>query len=109
MTYKSKVFLSGGFNSNWQLIVTDKLKDEFVFFNPKEHGLEHSDFYTIWDIHFIKECDIMFVNILRKSLNYTLLLLFIPQPTTDPAPASAARGIAAVTIRNAVAAKENGP
>ena len=60
MNYKAKVFLSGGFKSNWQSNVIEAVDDKFVFFNPREHGLEHSDFYTTWDIHFIKECDILF-------------------------------------------------
>lgn len=60
MSYKAKIFLSGGFKSNWQLKVVEALKDQFIFFNPREHGLEHSDFYTTWDIHFVKECDILF-------------------------------------------------
>jgi len=60
MNYKAKVFLSGGFKSNWQSNLITNLENEFIFFNPREHGLEHSDFYTTWDIHFIKECDILF-------------------------------------------------
>ena len=60
MNYKTKVFLSGGFKSNWQSDVIAKFENEFIFFNPREHGLEHSDFYTTWDIHFVKECDILF-------------------------------------------------
>lgn len=60
MSYKAKVFLSGGFKSNWQKNVIDELGQSFTFFNPREHGLEHSDLYTTWDIHFVKECDILF-------------------------------------------------
>ncbi len=60
MKYKAKIFLSGGFKSNWQAKVIKPLNNKFIFFNPREHGLEHSDFYTTWDIHFIKECDILF-------------------------------------------------
>ena len=60
MSYKAKVFLSGGFKSNWQATLITELSDKFIFFNPREHGLEHSDFYTTWDIHFVKECDILF-------------------------------------------------
>ncbi len=60
MNYKAKVFLSGGFKTNWQSEVIKELSDRFIFFNPREHGLEHSDFYTTWDIHFVKECDIFF-------------------------------------------------
>ena len=60
MNYKAKVFLSGGFQTNWQSRVIEAANDKFIFFNPKEHDLEHSDFYTTWDIHFVKECDILF-------------------------------------------------
>lgn len=60
MNYRAKVFLSGGFRSNWQTKVIEALAEKFIFFNPREHGLEPSDSYTIWDIHFIKECDIFF-------------------------------------------------
>jgi nucleoside 2-deoxyribosyltransferase len=60
MNYKARVFLSGGFRSNWQSEVIKATDGKFIFFNPREHGLENSDFYTSWDIHFIKECDIFF-------------------------------------------------
>lgn len=60
MSHKPKVFLSGGFRSNWQANVIAELGDKFTFFNPREHGLDHSDSYTLWDIHFIRQCDIFF-------------------------------------------------
>ena len=60
MNYKAKVYLSGGFSTNWQSKVVKNLDQKFIFFNPREHGLEHSDFYTTWDIHFVKNCDILF-------------------------------------------------
>jgi hypothetical protein len=60
MNNKAKVFLSGGFKSNWQSKVIQELGSNFIFFNPREHKLEHSDLYTSWDIHFVRECDIIF-------------------------------------------------
>ncbi len=60
MSYKAKVFLSGGFKSNWQQDVVDQLGNDFLFFNPRSHGLDNSEQYTTWDIHFVKECDIFF-------------------------------------------------
>jgi nucleoside 2-deoxyribosyltransferase len=60
MNNKAKVFLSGGFKSNWQSKVIQELGDNFIFFNPREHGLDKSDLYTTWDIHFVRECDIIF-------------------------------------------------
>jgi nucleoside 2-deoxyribosyltransferase len=60
MNYKPKVFLSGGFKSDWQSKLIQSLEGKFVFFNPREHGLEKDDSYSTWDIHFVKECDILF-------------------------------------------------
>jgi nucleoside 2-deoxyribosyltransferase len=57
---KQKVFLSGGFKSNWQQRVYDKLDGDFIFFNPRAHSLEDSNEYTFWDVHFIKQSDIIF-------------------------------------------------
>ncbi len=57
---KPKVFLSGGFKSNWQKAVIDEFKENFTFFNPREHALEDANLYTTWDIHYVRECDIFF-------------------------------------------------
>lgn len=57
---KAKIFLSGGFRSGWQDVIKDRFKHKFTFFNPRNHNLEDSDLYTAWDIHFVKECDIVF-------------------------------------------------
>lgn len=57
---KLKVFLSGGFKSDWQSRVIEQCNENFIFFNPREHGLYNPDQYTVWDIHFIKQCDIFF-------------------------------------------------
>src|SRR5260221_12890762 len=57
---KQKVYLSGGFGSNWQQQVIEKIGSQFIFFNPREHNLENPDQYWTWDIHFIKQCDIVF-------------------------------------------------
>lgn len=57
----NKIYLAGGLKSNWQEIVEGNLSDQFIFFNPRNHGLEtDSKYYTVWDIHHIKKCDIMF-------------------------------------------------
>lgn len=55
-----KVFLSGGFHSNWQQQVIEQLKEKFYFLNPREHGLESPEQYTVWNIHQVKQCDILF-------------------------------------------------
>jgi len=57
---KQKIFLSGGFHSNWQNSLISKYNDKFIFLNPREHGLMKPTDYTFWDIHFVRRCDILF-------------------------------------------------
>lgn len=59
---ETKIYLSGGLNlSDWQSEVISKLgKKGFVYFNPREHQLIHSREYTIWDLYYVKNCDILF-------------------------------------------------
>lgn len=57
---KLKVFLSGGFRSDWQNKIIERYIDDYIFFNPREHGLDDPNQYTTWDIHYIKQCDIFF-------------------------------------------------
>lgn len=58
----TKVYLSGGMNqSNWQQAVIDKVTtDGYLFYNPREHNLIQSKEYTIWDLFYVKQCDIVF-------------------------------------------------
>lgn len=58
--YKPKVFLSGGFKSNWQDKLIEKLGNEFLFFDPRKHQLNESNEYALWDVHFVKQADIFF-------------------------------------------------
>lgn len=55
-----KIYLAGGFRSNWQLEVISKFKDSFIFFNPQQHNLQAPDQYTSWDLHQVKNADILF-------------------------------------------------
>ena len=57
---KQKVYLAGGFKSNWQEIVINQLKDQFIFYNPRNHNLESPADYSVWDRHYVKQCDILF-------------------------------------------------
>ena len=57
---KQKIYLSGGFSSNWQKQIIESLGDKFIYFNPRDHKLKESKKYWTWDVHFIKECDILF-------------------------------------------------
>ena len=67
------VYLAGGFSSNWQKVVIDQCSG-FVFFNPRakerpegvdiEMPLEE---YSVWDLHYIKQSDIVFVYAERSN------------------------------------------
>jgi len=57
---KQKVYLSGGFKSNWQEKVISELGEDFIFLNPREHELKDASQYWAWDVHFVRQCDIVF-------------------------------------------------
>jgi nucleoside 2-deoxyribosyltransferase len=54
---KQKVYLAGGF-SDWR----EKVKSisDMEFFDPKLKPDKHWNEYGMWDIHFVKQCDILF-------------------------------------------------
>jgi nucleoside 2-deoxyribosyltransferase len=72
-----KVYLAGGFRSNWQRKVIDSFNDneKISFFNPKEHGLRNSDEYYFWDTLHLEQCDIVFAY-LEQSNPLALGLIF---------------------------------
>lgn len=58
---KNRIYLAGGLRSNWQQRIIREYQDDFIFFNPIEHGLESSSKeYTTWDLHFLEKSDIVF-------------------------------------------------
>jgi hypothetical protein len=61
MNRKQFVYLSGGLNtSNWQEMIIERFEKQFVFYNPRYHNLNEPNEYTTWDLHFVKQCDILF-------------------------------------------------
>ncbi len=56
---KTKIYLAGGFEGGWQDIVTNKLKDKAILFNPQKHALAEKDKYTTWDLYHVNKCDIL--------------------------------------------------
>tara|TARA_R110002111_G_scaffold257081_1_gene325052 strand:- start:3339 stop:3731 length:393 start_codon:yes stop_codon:yes gene_type:complete len=87
----TKVYLAGGFKTDWQERVIKNFKDKNItFFNPKLHNLLATEEYTLWDTHFVKECDILFAFMektnpsgyglafevgIAKALNKTIILV----------------------------------
>ena len=70
---KQKVYLAGGFGSNWAEQVKE-CSDNFNWINPKEKEFKNGervvmsvDEYGKWDLHFIKQSDIVFVYVERTN------------------------------------------
>lgn len=59
---KQKVYLAGGMTGNWQQKVIESCQG-FTFFNPCNHGQGEPALYTAWDLHFVRQCDIVFAYI----------------------------------------------
>lgn len=85
-----KVYLAGGMKSNWQTLVINRLKNNFTFFNPQDHNLNNVNEYTVWDLHFVSQSDIIFAYLdadnpsgfgltleigYAKALNKTIILI----------------------------------
>lgn len=87
---KQKVYLAGGF-FDWR----EKVKSisDMEFFDPKLKPNKHWSEYGTWDIHFIKNCDILFAYIDKgnpsgyglaleigyaKALNKTVIFVIEP-------------------------------
>ncbi|WP_340111016.1 nucleoside 2-deoxyribosyltransferase domain-containing protein [Maribellus mangrovi] len=98
MDTKEKVYLAGGMQSNWHEIITSRLQNKFLFYNPKDHELNVSELYTLWDLHHIKKSDIVFAYLEKdnpsgygltlevgyaKALNKTIILID-EKSETDP-------------------------
>lgn len=68
-----KVYLAGGFKSDWQVSVANECP-LIDFINPKEKEFENGiriemsvNEYGVWDLHFIKKSDIVFVYVERSN------------------------------------------
>lgn len=61
---KINIYLAGGMKSGWQDIVIDNFRsDRFIhlnFYDPRSHGLESEDAYTVWDLAAIQSCEWVF-------------------------------------------------
>lgn len=72
---KQKVYLAGGFRSEWGNYVTTHVNSEnLLFINPKNKEFKNGERivmdvneYGKWDLHFIKQSDIVFVYVERTN------------------------------------------
>ena len=56
---KTKIYLAGGFKGGWHNEVTNKLGNDFIYFNPQKHDLNDVEKYTSWDLYHVEKCDIL--------------------------------------------------
>ncbi|WP_167616068.1 nucleoside 2-deoxyribosyltransferase domain-containing protein [Maribellus sediminis] len=90
MEAKEKVYLAGGMESDWHEKLKQRFHNKFLFYNPKDHQLDASEQYTLWDLHHIKKSDIVFAYLEKdnpsgygltlevgyaKALNKTIILV----------------------------------
>lgn len=66
---ETKIYLAGGMSqSNWQRKVIDSLSDKkYTFFNPRLHNLNDPREYTLWDLHHVSKCDLLFAYMQREN------------------------------------------
>lgn len=70
---KQRVYLAGGFKSDWAKTVEDSC-DGFLFINPKKKEFNDNgrvvmnvDEYGVWDLHYIRSSDIVFVYVEKTN------------------------------------------
>lgn len=57
-----KIYLAGGFRSNWQAEVIARLSGSFVLLDPSAHNIQDPAEYTRWDLEAVRESDIVLAN-----------------------------------------------
>lgn len=57
-----KIYLAGGFRSNWQLEVATRLAGSFELLDPRAHNLQDPAEYTRWDLEAVRQSDIVLAN-----------------------------------------------
>lgn len=57
-----KIYLAGGFRSNWQAEVAFRLAGSFELLDPSAHNIQDPAEYTRWDLDAVRESDIVLAN-----------------------------------------------
>lgn len=95
---KNKVYLAGGFTSDWRESIKSHFINDIEIFDPKLKPDKHWSEYGTWDVHYIKQCDILFAYMEKtnpsgyglsaeigyaKALNKTVILVIEPGHEKD--------------------------
>ena len=57
-----KIYLAGGFRSNWQAQVAARLATSFELLDPSAHNIQDPVEYTRWDLEAVRQSDIVLAN-----------------------------------------------
>lgn len=57
-----KIYLAGGFKSNWQTLATARLAETFELLDPSAHNIQDPVEYTRWDLEAVQQSDIVLAN-----------------------------------------------
>jgi nucleoside 2-deoxyribosyltransferase len=57
-----KIYLAGGFKSNWQAQVAASLAGSFELLDPSAHNIQDPAEYTRWDLEAVRHSDIVLAN-----------------------------------------------
>jgi nucleoside 2-deoxyribosyltransferase len=58
-----KIYLAGGFRSNWQAQAVARLSGAFELLDPSAHNLQDPVEYTRWDLEAVRRSDIVLANV----------------------------------------------
>ncbi len=59
---RRKIYLAGGFRSNWQAKVALRLANSYELLDPSAHGIQDPAEYTRWDLDAVRQADILLAN-----------------------------------------------
>lgn len=59
---RRKIYLAGGFRSNWQALAASRLAGMYELLDPSAHNIQDPAEYTRWDLEAVRQCDIMLAN-----------------------------------------------
>ena len=57
-----KIYLAGGFRSNWQAQAVVRLSGAFELLDPSAHNIQDPVEYTRWDLEAVRQSDIVLAN-----------------------------------------------
>jgi nucleoside 2-deoxyribosyltransferase len=57
-----RIYLAGGFKSNWQAQVAARMAGVFELLDPSAHSIQDPSEYTRWDLEAVRQSDIVLAN-----------------------------------------------